>query len=261
MIIDHNAQAFFDAHLHIIDSRFPLWLNQGFLPANFRVSDYLNRLRALNLNAVGGAVVSGSFQGLDQNYLVYALSELGDNFVGVTQIPAQAKDFEILNLHQAGVRAVRFNLHRGGSAGLESLETLAHRVYALAGWHIELYLDSRYLVELAPRIAKLPRVSLDHLGLSQAGFPELLKAVEKGLRIKATGFSRGDLDIPKALKEIDLRNPKALMFGSDLPSTRAPKVFDRGDLDVILQHFDAQACQRILIENARVWYGTRVASA
>jgi hypothetical protein len=32
----------------------------------------------------------------------------------------------------------------------------------------ELYVDSRDLVELEPRLRALPRISIDHLGLSQA---------------------------------------------------------------------------------------------
>ncbi|TCS81046.1 hypothetical protein EDD72_11423 [Tepidibacillus fermentans] len=59
--------------------------NQGFLPNNFTIQDYLNRTR--NLNITGGAIVSGSFQGFDQNYLREALKILGPSFVGVTQLP------------------------------------------------------------------------------------------------------------------------------------------------------------------------------
>ena len=36
---------------------------------------------------MGGAVVSGSFQGFDQSYLLDALDQLGPSFVGVTQLP------------------------------------------------------------------------------------------------------------------------------------------------------------------------------
>ena len=62
-----------------------------------------------------GAVISGSFQAFDQDYLVDALSRLGPAYVGVTQLPAAASDEELKELDSAGVRAVRFNLKRGGS--------------------------------------------------------------------------------------------------------------------------------------------------
>ncbi len=116
---------FFDAHFHVIDPRFPLVPNRGYLPERYTVRDYLERLQEYDLR--GGAVVSGSFQAFDQDYLVDALARLGPSYVGVSQLPATVSDDEILELHQAGVRAVRFNLKRGGSEGVGQLERLARR--------------------------------------------------------------------------------------------------------------------------------------
>ena len=128
--------AVFDAHLHIIDPRFPLVANQGYVPEPFTVADY--RAATAGLGIVGGAVVAGSFQGYDQAWLVAALDRLGPGFVGVTQLPGDTSDDEIRALDAAGVRAVRFNLHRGGSLDLDT----ALRVHELAGWHSEVYASS-----------------------------------------------------------------------------------------------------------------------
>src|SRR5579864_5054221 len=136
-----SQPTFFDSHMHIIDPRFPLIPNQGYVPAPFTVADY--RARTAAFDVAGGAVVSGSFQGFDQTYLVEALRRLGPTFVGVTQLPATVSDEEVLALDAAGVRAVRFNARRGGSESLEHLEDLGRRVHDLAGWHVELYVDSR----------------------------------------------------------------------------------------------------------------------
>ena len=65
----------FDAHFHIIDFNFPIIENQGYFPPNFVVEDYQNETP--NLNVIGGAIVSGSFQGFDQDYLLKALKQLG----------------------------------------------------------------------------------------------------------------------------------------------------------------------------------------
>lgn len=62
-----TSRRIFDAHLHVIDPRFPLILNKGFLPDPFTAEDYLKKTSSLDV--VGGAVVSGSFQGFDQDYL------------------------------------------------------------------------------------------------------------------------------------------------------------------------------------------------
>ena len=54
----------FDAHFHIIDYRYPIQENQGYLPPNFRAEDYEEVTKDLHIS--GGAIVSGSFQGFDQ---------------------------------------------------------------------------------------------------------------------------------------------------------------------------------------------------
>lgn len=61
------------------------------------------------------------FQAFDHTYLLAALKELGPNFVGVAQLPATVSDDELIPLNGAGVRAVRFNLKRGGSEGTKIL--------------------------------------------------------------------------------------------------------------------------------------------
>ena len=96
----------FDAHLHIIDKRFPLIPNQGYLPNYYSCEDYLRSTECLEV--VGGAVVSGSFQGYDQSYLEEALLTLGDRFAGVTQLPYDTSDEEILRLNALGGQGSSF---------------------------------------------------------------------------------------------------------------------------------------------------------
>ena len=162
------TQRIFDTHLHIIDPAHPLVENNGFMPGPFTVDDYQRRIDGLGIK--GGAVVSGSFQAFDQGYLIDALKALGPNYVGVTQVPGDTSDTRILELHEAGVRAVRFNVARGGSANLDDIDRLARRVHDLAGWHAEFYIDARTIDEsLSRRIAALPAASIDHLGMHEDG--------------------------------------------------------------------------------------------
>ena len=109
---------------------------------------------------------------------------LEPGFVGVTQAPADISDAQIMQLHEAGVRAVRFNVQRGGSAALRDLTCLAHRIYALAGWHVELYVDAARFADLYTTLIQLPAVSIDHLGLSKRGLPVLVRLTERGVRVK-----------------------------------------------------------------------------
>lgn len=242
----------FDAHFHVIDRRFPLVPNNGYLPDDFNARDYLARMRGYRL--VGGAVVAGSFQGMHQSYLIDALQALGDGFVGVTQLPASVSDARLHELHAAGVRAVRFNVQRGGSEQLQHLDGMARRVHELLGWHVELYIDSRQLGELYDTLRALPAVSIDHLGLSAAGLPLALKLAEQGARIKACGFGRVDFDVKQALRDFYAANPYSLMFGTDLPSTRAPRPYTDGDVLEVVEALDAEGAARVLCENAVDFY-------
>lgn len=242
----------FDCHFHIIDRRFPLVPNQGYLPEDFTSEDYLARTQ--NYNLAGGAVVSGSFQAFDQTYLLDALQKLGPRFVGVTQLPASVSDKEILELNKAGVRAVRFNLKRGGSETIENLESMARRVYELAGWHVELYVDAQELPGLYRTLTSLPAVSIDHLGLSKEGFTVLLKLVERGVHVKATGFGRVDFEVKSALKDIYAANPEALMFGTDLPSTRAIRPYADEDLLLVIETLGETSAEKVFYENAVEFY-------
>lgn len=249
----------FDAHLHIVDPRFPLVENNGYLPDPFTVDDYREantRLTPHGFAVRGGAVVSGSFQAFDQGYLVDALTQLGPGFAGVTQLPVEVEDQEIDRLHAAGVRAVRFNVARGGSAALDDLEHLAQRVHDRAGWHAELYIDARTIDDdLARRIAALPAVSIDHLGMHEDGLPQLLRLVEQGVKVKATGFGRIDMDPARTLAAIVDVDPTALMVGTDLPSTRARRPFRPEDLALIRDTLPTEHQSAVFWQNAAEFYG------
>lgn len=242
----------FDSHFHIIDQCFPLVKNNGFLPQPFTCEDYSHRLSSYQL--AGGTIVSGSFQALDQSYLIAALKELGPTYTGVTQLPASVTDNEILELNAAGIRGVRFNLKRGGSEEIGKLEYFSRRIHELAGWHIELYVDSTDLPDLHPLLVSLPAVSIAHLGLSKAGFPALLKLVEHGVIIKATGFYRVDFNVKQALQEIVAINPKGLVFGTDLPSTRSNRPYADDDFELVIDALGEELASKVFYDNAVRFY-------
>ena len=245
----------FDAHFHIIDPNFPLIENNAYLPPTFLVEDYLARVSHLGISS--GALVSGSFQGFDQSYLCAALRALNNsnfNFVGVTQLAHDCSDVQIRFLHEQGVRALRFNLYRGGSESAQYLESLAKRVHSLVGWHVELYVAADSLVELAGLIRRLPSVSIDHLGMEARASLVINELVSEGVMVKASGFGRIDFDALSRIEYLYGLNPKALMFGTDLPSTRAPRPFKDGDLYLLRDHLSADAYQSICFRNGREFY-------
>ncbi len=255
-MIDLNKLPVFDCHLHIIERGYPLFENNGYIPDEYTVDNYLSRVSDYDIK--GGVVVSGSFQGFDQTYLVNALRKLGSRFVGVTQLPVTSTDDEILKLSEIGVRAVRFNLNRGGSAGVNDLVTMATRIYDLAGWHVELYLGPKSLNVIKEKIPLLPKVCIDHVAISKSNLEILLPLIREGLTIKATGFGRLDMDIPETLKRIHEISPDALMFGTDLPSTRAPRIYSDQDLLTIVEALGERESKKVMSQNALKFYDMEI---
>lgn len=240
----------FDAHVHIIDPRFALTPNQGYLPDPYPITAYRRRMSRFDVS--GGAVVSASFQGTDQQWLRTALEELGPEWVGVARLALDASDEDILDLDRAGVRALRLNVKRAAT-DITGMVAQALRAYELAGWHAEIYVDGHVLSSLRPVIAKLPAVSVDHLGMSADSLGYLLELVDQGVKVKATGFGRVDMDVPKTLRRIHAVNPEALLFGTDLPGSRADRPFWDSDIALIADAVGTDF-YAVMEDNARALY-------
>lgn len=242
----------FDAHFHIIDFDFPLVENKGYVPSEFTIDDY--KTRVSNYEVSGGALVSGSFQAFDQTYLLHALDQLGSDFVGVANIPVDISHEKLVQLDGAGVRAVRFNIVRGGPKQLDTMVNLSHRLYEYFGWHSELYIQNNSLQNVWDILQQLPPFSIDHLGLTKDGIDKLFELVDQGVKVKATGFGRLDFSPIELMKKIYSINAEALLFGTDLPSTRAKEPFSSGDIDLIKNHFSKEQQEQIFYKNAEQWY-------
>ncbi|PNV74058.1 2-pyrone-4,6-dicarboxylate hydrolase, partial [Leptospira inadai serovar Lyme] len=68
-------------------------------------------------------------------------------------------------------------------------------------------------------------------------------------------FGRVDFDVQSALRSIADANPESLLFGTDLPSTRAAVPFTEKDLNLIRDTFDGDLLAKVLSKNARKFYG------
>jgi predicted TIM-barrel fold metal-dependent hydrolase len=247
----------FDSHCHIIDHRFPIVANQGYTPPHFPLEDYLGQTKPLGV--VAGAVVSGSFQAEDQTYLMDLLPRLGPAWAGVTQIPNDYPDAEIGRLGKLGVRAVRFNVFRGRIDSVDDIVALATRAHSVAGWHSEIYADAASLAPHVNKLSKLPQLCVDHLGMTEAGVPVLLDLVAAGCKVKASGFGRVKLDVPKTLEAIAGKNPNALVFGTDIPSTRAARPFEAADIDLVERVLGRELAQKAFWDNPLALYRVKVA--
>lgn len=244
----------FDAHFHLIPPHFPLIENQGFIPEYFSVKDYQNKLSNLQLNGIGGTIVSGSFQGYDQTYLKHTLSILPKTYVGIAQVPLDITEDELQELNDSRVRGIRFNLFRGMTQDVAKMIELSQKVYEKYNWHTELYLDSRQINNLRPFLSQLPKFSIDHLGMYELSDEDLKWLVEQGAYFKATGFGRIHFEPLESMKKIMTLSPDKLIFGTDFPGTRARRPFEISDLDLIKDNFSIEEKNKILFENALEFY-------
>ncbi len=239
----------FDAHFHIIDPKHPAPGDRGYVPEPFTVEDYLGWFK--NVELVGGLVVAGSFQGYDWRPVVDAVSQLGEGFYGVINPPEELSRTLVEELHGLGVRGVRFNLRRMGMELVNLLEEVALKVWDWCRWHVDVYVENRHLPRIRSLLRSLPAVVIDHLGLTLEGFDALLELVEAGVRVKVSGFGRLDFDPVWAVRRIREVSSKALLFATDLPSTRAPRPFSWDDVEMLGELAD----EALLFRNALEFLG------
>lgn len=157
------------------------------------------------------------------------------------------------------MRAVRFNEYRGGSESFSSIGSFARRIHGLCGWHVELYDDlSRLRPAEIDVLGNLPQLVVDHLGMSEGGLDRLVDLARMGAKIKATGFGRVLLDPVEAMERIAAANPASLMFGTDLPSTRARRPFEAADMAVVAGVLGPDRARQVFFENAASLYRPRM---
>jgi predicted TIM-barrel fold metal-dependent hydrolase len=130
-------------------------------------------------------------------------------------------------------------------------------VHDVAGWHVELYVDMSTVEPIFDTLANLPKLSIDHLGMTQDGLRCLLKLAERGAKVKATGFGRTEVDVKTALTDLASANPDCLMFGTDLPSQRARRPFMPSDIDLVRQTLGEPLASKAFRDNALAFYRPR----
>jgi predicted TIM-barrel fold metal-dependent hydrolase len=95
--------------------------------------------------------------------------------------------------------------------------------------------------------------------MTEAGVPVLLDLVAAGCKVKASGFGRVKLDVAKTLEAVARKNPNALVFGTDIPSTRAARPFEAADIDLIERVLGRELAQKAFWDNPLALYRVKVA--
>jgi len=164
-----------DAHCHVFgpSPEFPFAPERKYTPCNASK----NQLFALR-NFLGferNVIVQATCHGKDNRAMVDACRTAGDLARGIASVGADITEAEIADMHDAGVRGVRFNFVKRlvDATPQEVFLSIADRIKAF-GWHIVVYFEAQDLEELEPFLKTLPTtLVVDHMGR-----PDVTKGVD-----------------------------------------------------------------------------------
>jgi 2-pyrone-4,6-dicarboxylate lactonase len=155
-----------DAHCHIFGpgAEFPYAAERKYTPCDaskaqlFALRDHLGFAR--------NVIVQATCHGADNRALADACRASGGRARGVATVRLGVTDRELQDLHDAGVRGVRFNFVKRlvDFTPRDELAEIAARIQPL-GWHVVVYFEARDLPLLYDFFTGLPTaVVVDHMG-------------------------------------------------------------------------------------------------
>ena len=155
-----------DAHCHVFgpSPEFPFAPERKYTPCNAGKDD-LFALRD-HLGFSRNVIVQATCHGKDNSAMVDACRAGGDLARGIASFGADITPEELAEMHDAGVRGVRFNFVKRlvDATPKEVFIAIAEKIQEF-GWSIVVYFEAADLEELAPFLKQLPGiVVVDHMG-------------------------------------------------------------------------------------------------
>lgn len=162
-----------DAHCHVFGPGdvFPYAPERKYTPCDAG-KEQLWALRDL-LGFERNVIVQATCHGADNRALVDALQDSSGRARGVATVRRTISPTELEDLHEAGVRGVRFNFVKRlvDALPFDSLGEIAEKIQPL-GWHIVIYFEAAELPELYDFFTALPGiVVVDHMGRPDVSKP------------------------------------------------------------------------------------------
>jgi 2-pyrone-4,6-dicarboxylate lactonase len=256
-----------DAHCHIFGPGdvFPYAPERKYTPVDapkeklFALRDFLGFDR--------NVIVQATCHGADNRALVDALRAAGDKARGVATIRPGVTKAELADMHEAGVRGVRFNfVRRLADPKPDDYYRGLVDLIAEFGWHIVIYFEAADLAERWDFFTSLPTVIVvDHMGRPDvtkpvdgpdfALFQRLMDSHENvwaklsgAERLSVSGPPRYDDFVPFA-RHIAQRFPDRVIWGTDWPHPNLKSHMpDEGDLvDLLPRIAPTEELQRKLL--------------
>ncbi len=266
-----------DSHCHVFGpgELFPYAPERKYTPCDAG-KDALFELRDL-LGFERNVIVQATCHGTDNAALVDALRAAGDRARGVASLEPGVSDGELSELHEAGVRGVRFNYVR--RLVDPQPDAYYHRVIeriAPLGWHVVVYFEAADLAERYDFFASLPTtVLVDHLGRPDTSKPVdgpefglFLELMEENPNVvaKTTGAERlsvlgppGYDDFVPFARRVVESFPDRVLWGTDWPHPNMTSHMpDDGTLVDLLPRLapTPELQRRLLVDNPTRLYWT-----
>ncbi|MDA8739962.1 amidohydrolase family protein [Rhodobacteraceae bacterium] len=164
-----------DAHCHVFgpSPEFPFAPERKYTPCNagkdklFELRDYLGFER--------NVIVQATCHGTDNSAMVDACRAAGELARGVASVRSDLTASELGEMHEAGVRAVRFNFVKRlvDATPREVFLEIAGKIQEF-GWSTVVYFEASDLADLQPFLQQLPGIIVvDHMGR-----PDVTKGVD-----------------------------------------------------------------------------------
>ena len=164
-----------DAHCHVFgpEAEFPFAPERKYTPCDaskaqlFALRDFLGFSRNI--------IVQATCHGKDNSAMVDACRASNGLARGVASVEPMISETELRDMHEAGVRGVRFNFVKRlvDATPQQVFLDIADKIAAL-GWHIVVYFEAQDLEELIPFLKRLPTtIVVDHIGR-----PDIAKGID-----------------------------------------------------------------------------------
>lgn len=224
-----------DAHCHVFGPGdvFPYAPERKYTPCDagkeklFALRDFLGYER--------NVIVQATCHGADNRAMLDALYAADGRARGIATVRPEVSDAELADLHEAGVRGVRFNFVRRLVDPKPDAYYLpiVERIAAL-GWHVVIYFEAADLAERWDFFTSLPTpVVVDHMGRPDvrkpvdgpefglfvrlmAEHPQVWSKVTCPERLSVSGPPGYDDVVPFARHLVELF-PDRVLFGTDWP--------------------------------------------
>ena len=259
-----------DCHIHIYDPRFQPPVEK---PLNGTVPDYRLLQKRIGVSRV--VIVQPRNYVTDNSVTLDAIKQLGiENARGVGVLRPTVTDAELKTLNDGGIRGIRFTVGNPKTAvvSVDMIEPLAKRIAAY-GWHVQLNMDPRQIVDNANMLRRLPTpIVFDHMGKpplpagvnheSHKIIRSLLDARRAWVKISGA-YIVSDIGPPTYADATPIAQafvkaaPERSVWGSDWPHPGPKEHPDDAYLFDLLAEWAPDEATRncILVDNPKILYG------